>query len=97
MQMDTQDLARKTVLRAVAWGVLAGLTVLIFDLIWVEEPGQAWPVRWLRLAAEHPLRMGLVGAGLCLTCRLKSESSPCIKIVLFKNLGLSYLSTRSVL
>ncbi len=68
MQTDTQDLARKTVLRAVAWGVLAGLTVLIFDLIWVEEPGQAWPVRWLRLAAEHPLRMGLVGAGLCLTC-----------------------------
>jgi hypothetical protein len=66
--MNTEGAARRTVVRAVAIGVASSLAVLAFDLVWVEEPGQVWPVRWLRLAAEHPLRMGLAGAGLCLAC-----------------------------
>ena len=66
--MNTEDAARRMVVRAVAIGVASSLAVLAFDRVWAEEPGQAWWVRWLRLAAEHPVRMGLAGAGLYLAC-----------------------------
>ena len=68
MQVDKADEVRRAILGAVTLGLVTALAVLVFDRVWAEEPGQPWLVRWLRLAAEHPVRMGFAGAGFCLAC-----------------------------